>query len=159
MLTKDDCLSLLVNMEQTGIDVNKQIKQLISSTAPSIDILEFIVQNNGIEATNFYNILRIKHNKNNSKLYTNLVSESLTDPLEIVTTLTSLLTQIMLHCKNLVETKQDRFLTEVRAKEITDALGVFFTAKDATLCLELYKLIHTDLLVLEGLAGKRKMAV
>lgn len=155
MLTKDECLSLLVKIEDKGINIDAQMKNLIISRDVPIDVLKFISANQGIEATNFYELLRKKHNKNKSPLYTNLLRETKNVD-DIILTLNCLLTQILLYTRKLTENKE-AFLKEVRAKEITFALNQYFNSDDPTVCLNLLKLIKTDLLVLDYLNDRREL--
>ena len=45
MLTKSDCLSILVKMEDAGIDVKNNMKELLISRDIPTSVLEFIVKN------------------------------------------------------------------------------------------------------------------
>jgi hypothetical protein len=63
MITKNDCLTILVSLEDRGIDINQQMKRLLTSKDIPIDVLKFILTNRGIEVANFYEMLRKKHNQ------------------------------------------------------------------------------------------------
>ena len=71
MITKNDCLSLLVSLEDHGINVNDQMKKLLSSKELPIEVLKFISKNRGIEVIDFYEMLRKKYNQKKSPLYKN----------------------------------------------------------------------------------------
>lgn len=154
MLTKPDCMSILIKLEDQGIDIDNYMKQLITSKEVPIDVLRFIAKNRGMELCNFYEMLRRSHNQKKSPLYTNILKETL-KPEEVVLTLSSLLQQIILYNKRLPDS--GNFLKEARAEEITRVLNTYF--KDETLdgCLSLLKLIRTDLLVLEYLNDRREL--
>jgi hypothetical protein len=45
MLTKSDCLSILVKMEDAGIDIKNNMKELLISKDIPTKVLKFIVKN------------------------------------------------------------------------------------------------------------------
>jgi hypothetical protein len=153
MITKNDCLTVLVSLEDRGIDIDKQMKKLLSSKEIPLDTLKFISDNRGIEVANFYEMLRKKHNQKKSPLYHNIVKD-IADPDEIVTTLACLLVQITLYSRKL-ETNKEIFKREVRAEEITRVLNDYYSTGLLDQCLALIKLLKTDLLVLEYISGRR----
>lgn len=157
MITKNDCLTVLVSLEDKGIDIDKQMKKLLSSKEIPLDTLKFISDNRGIEVANFYEMLRKKHNQKKSPLYHNIVKD-ITDPDEIVTTLACLLVQITLYSKKL-ETNKEIFKREVRAEEITRVLNDYYSTGLLDQCLALIKLLKTDLLVLEYIGGRRESMI
>jgi hypothetical protein len=153
MITKNDCLTVLVSLENLGIDINQQMKKLLISKEVPHEVLKFILDNRGIEVANFYEMLRKKHNDKKSPLYHNIVKE-ITDPEEIIITLSCLLVQITLYSKKLL-TNKEIFQREVRAEEITRVLNNYYTTGMFDSCLALLKLIKADLLVLEHISGRR----
>lgn len=157
MLTKSDCLSILVKMGDSGVDISPYMRKLAISTSIPTDVLEFIAKNKGIEAINFYEMLRKKHNKDKSPLYTNILKgdEAKQDK---ITTLVCLLTQIVLYSNKLESLAQkDQFLKEVRAEEITRVLNTYFKTGEIDAINTVLDLIKVDLLVLEGLVGRREI--
>lgn len=58
MITKSDCLSILVKLGDTGINVNQHLRKLAISKEIPLDTLKFIADNRGIEIANFYEMLR-----------------------------------------------------------------------------------------------------
>lgn len=159
MLTKSDCLSILVKMNDSGINSDKYIRELAVSQAIPTDVLEFIARNKGLEAVNFYEMLRKKHNQNKSPIYTNILKGDDAKQ-DKITTLVCLLTQIVLYSNKLeaLSTK-DQFLKEVRAEEITRVLNDYFSSGNVSGINTLLDLIKIDLLVLEGLTGKREISM
>lgn len=153
MLTKPDCMSILIKLEDQGINVDSYIKQLITSKEVPIEVLKFIAKNRGIELCNFYEMLRKSHNQKKSPLYTNILKE-VSSPEDVVLTLSSLLQQIILYNKKL--TNNTTFLKEARAEEITRVLNEYFKEEKLDDCLSLLKLVKTDLLVLEYLTERRE---
>ena len=153
MITKNDCLTILVSLEDKGINIDQQMKRLITSKEIPIEVLKFILINRGIEVANFYEMLRKKHNQKKSPLYRNIVKD-ITDPEEIITTLACLLVQITLYSKKL-SSNRDIFLREVRAEEISRVLNEYYATGTLDSCLALMKLLKSDLLVLEHISGRR----
>lgn len=156
MITKNDCLTVLVSLEDRGLDINPVMKKLITSKEVPHEVLKFILDNRGIEVANFYEMLRKKHNDKKSPLYHNIVKE-VSDPEEIITTLACLLVQITLYSKKLPSNKEI-FQREVRAEEITRVLNNYYSTGLMDQCLALLKLIKTDLLVLEHISGRRDVS-
>lgn len=155
MITKNDCLTILVSLEDRGINVDQQMKKLITAKDIPMDTLKFILENRGIEVANFYEMLRKKHNQKKSPLYHNIVKD-ITDAEEVITTLACLLVQITLYSNKLPSNKEI-FQREVRAEEITRVLNNYYTTGMFDSCLTLMKLLKSDLLVLEHISGRRDM--
>ena len=155
MITKNDCLSLLVKLEDQGVNIDAQMRKLVVSKEVPLDVLKFISGYRGIEVGNFYEMLRKRHNQKKSPLYTNILKE-VSDIDEVITPLSCFLTQIILY-SNKLESK-DSFLKEVRAEEVSRVLNTYFKTGDASSCITLLKLIKSDLLVLEYISGRRELA-
>ena len=49
MITKNDCLTILVSLEDRGINIDQQMKKLITSKEIPMDTLKFILDNRGID--------------------------------------------------------------------------------------------------------------
>lgn len=148
MIKKNDCILLLTEMQEKGINVSKQISQLMSSQDMSLDVLKFINDNRQLDLVSFYEKIRVNYNKKKSSLYINIVKE-IEEPQEVLITLSAMLTQILLFSKNL-ENKQ-LFLKHSRADEITKVLENYFKNYDITNALRLMKLIKADLKALESI--------
>lgn len=157
MITKNDCLTILVSLENRGLNIDQPMKKLITAKEIPFEVLKFILDNRGSEVANFYEMLRKKHNEKKSPLYHNIVKD-ITDPDEIITTLACLLVQITLFSKKL-QNNREIFQREVRAEEITRVLNVFYTTGELDQCLALIKLLKTDLIVLEHISGHREALV
>ena len=155
MITKNDCLSILTKLDESGVSgVNSYVRKLVVARDIPLEVLKFISDNRGLEVSKFYEMLRKSHNQKKSPLYTNILKE-IDDPQEVVTTLSCLLTQILLYGKKL-ESK-DQFFREVRAEELTRVLNNYFKTGLYEECLNLIKVIKSDLLVLEYIAGRRDL--
>ena len=155
MITKNDCLTILVALEDRGLDIDQPMKKLVTSKEIPLEVLKFILANNGIEVANFYEMLRKKHNQKKSPLYHNIVKEII-DPEDIIITLSCLLVQINLYSKKL-EISKEIFLRETRAEEITRVLNNYYATGSLDQCLALIKLLKTDLVVLEYISGHREL--
>ena len=154
MITKADCLSILVKLEDKGLDINPYMKKLAISKEIPLDVLRFISDNRGIEVSEFYEMLRKSHNQKKSPLYTNILKEVNT-PKDIVLILSCLLTQVILYGSKLENAES--FLKEVRAEEITRALNTYFKESSIETGATLLKLIKSDLMVLEYIRGRREL--
>lgn len=156
MITKNDCLSILVKLEDSGVpEARTYIKKLIVSKDPTIEVLKFISTNRGIEISNFYEMLRKSHNQKKSPLYTNILKDFSTTQ-ESLTTLSCLLTQILLYGNKLEN--PEAFFKEARAEELTRVLNTYFQTGNPEDCFTVLQLIKSDLLVLEHIAGRRDLA-
>jgi len=155
MITKNDCLSILVKLGDNGVHgTEAYIHKLLASREPPLEVLQFISKNRGLEVANFYEMLRKNYNKKKSDLYVNIVKE-IEDQKEVITTLSCFLTQIILYSNKL--NSPDSFLKEVRAEEVSRVLNEYFVSGMADSCITLLKLIKSDLLVLEYIAGRREL--
>ena len=155
MITKNDCLSILVRLEDAGVaNIDTYMRKLLVSREIPLEVLKFISDNSGLEISNFYEMIRKNHNKKKSPLYTNIVREQ-SEPKEIVLTLSCLLTQIILYGNKL--DKPELFFKEARAEEITRVLNEYFRTGVIENCSNLLKIVKSDLLVLEYIAGRREL--
>lgn len=154
MLNKSDCMSILVKLEDQGIDINAQMKKLILAKDIPIDVLKFIAEKQGLEAVKFYEMLRKSYNNKKSKLYKNILDDVSIEDICVI--LSSLLLQIALYSSKLTDTKNS-FLQEIRANEISEALADFYKSDNVEKCLAVLNAVKTDLLVLEYLNGRREL--
>lgn len=149
MITKNDCLLLLTELEDKGIDTKEMTSRLFASPGIDMEVLKFINSHRELELRNFYEQLRKNYNNKKSKLYKEIVRIDQKEPKDIVITLSSLLTQILLN-SNKVEDKQ-MFLKHSRAEEISKVLLNYFKAYDTKLCIQMLTLIKADLKALESI--------
>lgn len=155
MINKNDCLTILVKLEGTGVaEARPFIKKLMLSREPSIEVLKFIAAQRGFEIGHFYEMLRKSHNEKKSPLYTNILKD-ITDPKEIVVTLSCLQTQILLYASKL--DNPATFYRESRAEELSRVLNNYFATGNLDLCLSMLKVIKSDLLVMEYISGRREL--
>ena len=151
MITKTDCILLLTEQQENGIDVSNMLNTLIKQQEPSIEVIKFINDNRQLDLSKFYEKIRKSYNNKKSNLYINIVKE-IEDPNEVVITLSAMLTQILLFGKE-AENKQ-LFLKHARAEEISLVLFNYFKNYDITHCVKLLKLIKADLKVVEFINGR-----
>lgn len=150
MITKSDCILLLTELQNKGLEVTEQLNAVISNPNISLDILKFINDNRQMDLTEFYKHIRKSYNQKHSSLYKNIVIEDLKDPNDSLTTLSALLTQILLFSKK-VNNKQ-MFLRHSRCNEITSVLNNYFKTYDLTNCLKMLKIIKIDIKALESIS-------
>lgn len=148
MLTTNDCLLLLSEIESKGIDTKEVTTKLITSGLTQ-DVLKYIDTYRPLEVKQFYENIRKNYNNKKSKLYKEIVQIDQKQPKDIVITLSCLLTQILLF-SNRVEDRQ-LFLNHSRADEISKVLHNYFVSYDITLCVKILNLIKADLKALESL--------
>ena len=151
MITKTECLNLLFDLKDNGVDCTQQIKQLISMSEPTIEIIKFINDNKELNVRKFYEKLRKSYNKGQSELYKNIVSNNdvQRDSKEILCTLASLQLQILLFNKTIDDTD---FLQNARFDEISKVLINYYNTKDIIPCIRLINLVKSDLKVLEEIS-------
>ena len=143
MITKNDCLLLLAELKDRNIDTEPYVIKTLNNTSVDIEVLKFINKNRPLELGLFYESLRKRYNEGKSKLYKEIVQIDIKEPKDMIVTLSSLLTQILLY-SNKVENKQ-LFLKHSRADEITKVLYNYFDTFDLTLSIQMLNLIKADL--------------
>lgn len=150
MITKNDLILLLTDLQENGVDVDKYLLSTITSSNINIEALKFINDNRQIDLAKFYELLRKNYNNKKSPLYKNIVNEKLEEnPTDVLTTLAALNLQILLFAKKL--DNNEMFLKHSRAEEITRVLNNYYKTYDLIPCFKLLKLIKADLKVLESI--------
>lgn len=153
MLTKNDLLLLLTDLQESGVDVTSQVTSLIRNPSLSLDVLKFINNQRQLDVAAFYELLRKNYNSKKSPLYKNIVREDNDNPDTVLTTLAALNLQILLFAKNLEDNKL--FLKASRAEEITRVLNNYYQTYDLIPCYKILRLIKADLVAFEYIAGRR----
>lgn len=151
MLTKKDCLMLLAEIESDEPDkqkVNNLTLKAIKNPNVDLEVLKYINSKRQLDVSKFYEKLRYSYNHKKSKLYKNIVKDT-EDVDEIITTLTSLLTQIFLYSKNCLN--KNLFLKHSRVNEIAKVVTLFTENYDITSGMKLLRLIKADLKCFESL--------
>ena len=80
MITKNDLVLLLTEIESAELNVDPYITRLLSSESIPLDILKFINKHRQLDVTDFYNLIRKNYNSKKSPLYKNLVKEEFKNP-------------------------------------------------------------------------------
>ena len=143
MITRNDTILLLTELQEQGIDTGKLVEVALRSPEATVTVIKFINSHRPFEANKFYEKIRKSYNDKKSTLYRNIVKENLDDPNDVLTTLASLNLQILLYSKN-VDDKQ-MFLRHMRFEEICAALLNYSKKYDLVPCIKLLQRIKADL--------------
>ena len=147
-ISTSDCLVLLEEIKDQGIDTSVITKTLLRSNIPTLEVLKFINDNRQLDLSNFYEKLRKSYNNKKSTLYINLMREvDKNDISSVITTLNSYALQVVLFAKN-IENKQI-FYRFARLQEVYQCLYYYAKTYDLTNCLKLLSLIKADIKALE----------
>lgn len=142
---------LLAEIESDEPDkqkVNNLTLKAIKNPNVDLEVLKYINSKRQLDVSKFYEKLRYSYNHKKSKLYKNIVKDT-EDVDEIITTLTSLLTQIFLYSKNCLN--KNLFLKHSRVNEIAKVVTLFTENYDITSGMKLLRLIKADLKCFESL--------
>lgn len=142
MIQKNDLIVLLTELEESGIDVGDNIKKTALSREMPTEVIKFINNNRQIDISAFYEKLRNSYNNKKSNLYINLVKETI-EPIETITTLSSLALQINLFSKHLEN--KTMFFKHSRIEEILSVLLDYYDSYDFASAISLLSLIKADL--------------
>lgn len=149
MINRSDCLILLNELKNNGVDTVEVTKELIRLKEPTLEILKFINDNKTLEARLFYEKIRRSYNDHKSKLYLNIVKGNL-EPKEVLTCLASLNLQILLYNKNVENSVM--FLRHMRFEEIQKVMLNYSLTGDIIPCQKLLNLFKLDLKALEEIS-------
>lgn len=151
MITKTDCLNLLFDLKDNGVECSNIIKHLIPLSEPDIETIKFINENREFNVRKFYEKLRHSYNNKKSKLYYNIVNEATyKDSKELLCALASLQLQILLFDKTLDDVT---FLQNARFDEISKVLLNYYNTKDIIPCQQLLSVIKADVKVFEEISN------
>ena len=120
MITKNDIILLLTDLEKIGVEINKSLYVDVSKTGVTPEIVNFINSNSQLDLHKFYEKIRKSYNEKHSTLYINIVKE-IDDVNKVLTTLSALQTQLLLFYMREAEDKE-MFLRHSRASEISKVL-------------------------------------
>lgn len=148
MVTKNDLIILLTDMQKSGVDVNGFVKKVALSKDIPLDVVKFINDNRSLSVANFYELLRKKNNYKKSDLYKNIVKE-VDDPNKALSTLASFALQTVLFGNKLEDKEKLMFYKHVRAEEVTRVLNNYYKTLDLTEVVKILRLIKIDLKTLE----------
>lgn len=147
MISNKDCIILLNDLANKGIDVTEMKRRAYMNKNVEVEVLEFISKYRPLDIANFYEKLRRQYNKKHSKVYMSIVKEDL-DPKEVMITLSSLLTQIMIYANEL--DNPELFLKHARVHEITKVIELYASDYDLINATNLLHLIKADLKAFES---------
>ena len=148
-ISKQECLNLLFELKDKGVDCTAEITKLIVSTEPTIETIKFINDHQELNIRKFYEKLRKSYNHKSSKLYINIVRYDELDGSELVCCLGALLQQILLFNKTVGDSE---FLSQARFNEILQCLNIYYSTRDLIPCQRLLSLVKADLKVLEEIS-------
>ena len=148
MITKNDCLLLLTEMNDRGIDTREATRSLVKGQFPTVEIIKFINDNRQLDLTRFYKKIRKSYNEKHSTLYVNIVKD-IDNVSDVLTTLSALETQILLFARDVED--REMFLRHSRAEEISRVLTNYFQTYDLTNCIKLLRMIKADIKTLESI--------
>ena len=140
-------MTLLFDLKKKGLDVDSDIKYMMTHSEPTLEIIKKINDNMDLSIRAFYDKLRKSYNNGHSKLYINIVKENDLEPKEVLCTLGSLQLQILLFNKTLGD--DPFFLGNARFNEICDCFKKYYETGDIIPCRELLNLFKVDLKFLE----------
>lgn len=147
-ISKTDCLILLNELQESGIDCSNAVKTLLRSSGPTVEVLKFINDNRPLDLAMFYEKLRKSYNNKKSTLYINLMKDP--DPENInkvLSTLNSYSLQATLFSEQL-QNKQ-MFYRFSRLQEVYQCLYYYTKTYDLAPCIKLLSMIKADIKVLE----------
>ena len=77
MITKNDTLLLLTELQESGVNVASYFTKAIVAPNVSLEVLKFINDQRQLDVAAFYELLRKNYNSKKSPLYKNIVKEDI----------------------------------------------------------------------------------
>lgn len=149
MLSKNDCILLLTELSNKGVDTKKYLNKCLLSKDVDLEVVKFINDNRQLDVTKFYEKIRKSYNNKSSKLYINIMKELNENNItEVLTTLNALSLQILLFSKSVDNKKM--FFDNVRLREIYKVLLEYSYNYNIDYSINLLKLIKADIKALES---------
>lgn len=145
MISKNDLILLLTDLQEKGIDVSKELNTTIKNGV-QISTIGFINAHRQLDLHKFYEKIRKSYNEKHSNLYINIMRE-IDDINKVLTTLSALETQILIFSKSAED--MEMFLRHSRALEISRVLSNYFQTYDLKPCIKLLQLIKADIKCLQ----------
>lgn len=155
MLTKNDLLILLTDLENVGTPIDEQTMLLLKSPTIPFSVLKFINDKRQLDVASFYDLIRKNYNNKKSSLYKNIVKEDNKKLEEVLVILSALNLQIMLFAEKLEDNRM--FLKHSRGEEVTQVLNNYYKNYDLRPCVKLLRLIKADLMAFDYVTGRRDL--
>lgn len=148
MITKRDCILLLSELSERGINTDTMLQKAVISPNVDITVVKFINDHRQLDANAFYEKIRKSYNNKKSVLYKNIVTCDETDCSgSVLTTLAALNLQIMLYKDSVSNEKM--FLKHMRVEEIAEAMLNYSKTFDLVPCIKVLQIIKADLKAFE----------
>lgn len=152
MISKNDVVLLLSELDIPEEESTKLIKKIYSNAELPLEVLRYINDRRQLDLTAFYNKIRKSYNQKKSKLYISLVRGNI-EAESVLTTLATYGLQVALYASKLPDNQL--FLKHARAREVNLVLAKYYTDYDLSGCLNLLRLIRADLMACETIEGRR----
>lgn len=150
MITRRDCILLLSELAERGVDIDEMLQKAVKNSDVDMSVVKFINSNRQLDVNAFYEKLRKSYNNKKSMLYKNIVTCDEVDCTDtVLTTLASLCLQILLFEKNVEDFGM--FLRHTRYEEITQVLFNYVKTFDLVPCVKVLQVIKADLKAFEHL--------
>lgn len=148
MITKRDCILLLSELAERGIDTSSMMNRALRAPEIDLTVVKFINEHRQFDANAFYEKLRKSYNNKRSMLYKNIVTCDEVDCTEtVLTTLAALNLQILLYMKDVDDSKM--FMSHTRVQEINEVLLNYSKTYDLVPCIKVLQVIKADLKAFE----------
>lgn len=148
MITKRDCILLLSELAERGIDTSSMMNRALKASEIDLAVVKFINEHRQFDANAFYEKLRKSYNNKRSMLYKNIVTCDEVDCTEtVLTTLAALNLQILLYMKDVDDSKM--FMSHTRVQEINEVLLNYSKTYDLVPCIKVLQVIKADLKAFE----------
>ena len=148
MITRRDCILLLSELSNKGIETDEMIKRALRSNDVDIEVVKFINNHRQLDVNAFYKKIRKSYNNKKSNLYKNIVTCDEVDCTgTVLTTLAALNLQILLFIDTVTDSKM--FMSHTRFEEINQVLLNYSRTYDLVPCIKVLQIIKADLKAFE----------
>lgn len=148
MITKRDCILLLMDLQQRGINTDSIMNRVLKTNDVDLEVVKFINTYRPLDANNFYEKIRKSYNNKKSNLYKNIVTCDEQDCTKtVLTTLAALSLQILLYSEHVTDTQM--FLSHTRFEEIQQVLLNYSKTFELIPCIQVLQVIKADVKAFE----------
>ena len=148
MITKRDCILLLMDLHQRGINTDSIMNRVLKTNDVDLEVVKFINTYRPLDANNFYEKIRKSYNNKKSNLYKNIVTCDEQDCTKtFLTTLPALSLQILLYSEHVTDTQM--FLSHTRFEEIQQVLLNYSKTFELIPCIQVLQVIKADVKAFE----------